>query len=71
MYTIVGNDGIAICRVGLNLYQLTKWGRRLATIHPERNYLLFKQPITHTGHVCFYKKLLPFKSKASSKDTFD
>ena len=67
--TIAGNE--EMCKVGLNPYQLTEWGRRLATIHPERTYMMFRQPITQTGLPCFYKHLPPFESKVSSKDTFD
>lgn len=70
VYTIVSDD-ITMCKIGLNPCQLILWGRREATKHPERTYELFRQPITHTGHICFYKQLPPFKSKASSKDTFD
>ena len=66
---IAGNE--EMCRVGLNPYQLTKWGRRLATENPEHTYLMYRQPITLTGHICFYKNLPPFKSKAPSKNTFD
>ena len=66
---IAGNE--EMCKVGLNPYQLTEWGRRLATIHPERTYMMFRQPITQTGFPCFYRHLPPLESKVSSKDTFD
>lgn len=70
VYTIVGDD-LKMCKIGLNPHQLTEWGRREATKHPERTYKLFRQPITRTGSLCFYKHLLPFESKISSKDPFD
>mgnify|MGYP003497239954 CR=1 FL=1 len=70
VYTIVGDD-MTMCKIGLNPHQLIELGRREATRHPERTYKLFRQPITRTGLPCFYRQLPPFKSKASSKDTFD
>lgn len=69
-YTIVGDD-MTMCKIGLNPHQLTEWGRREATKHPERTYELFRQPITRTGLLSFYKHLLPFKPKVLPKDTFD
>ena len=62
---------MAICKIGLNPHQLIEWRRREATRHLERTYELFRQPITRTGLPCFYRQLLPFESKAPSKDTFD
>lgn len=70
VYTIVGDDMI-MCKIGLNPHQLIKWGRREATRHPERIYELFRQPITLTGTLSFYKQLPPFEPKTLSKDTFD
>lgn len=70
VYTIVGDD-LEMCKIGLNPYQMTEWGRREATKHPERTYKLFRQPITRTGSISFYKQLPPFESKVSSKETFD
>ena len=69
-FYIVGDD-LTMCKIGLNPHQLTKWGRREATKHPERSYKLFRQPITQTGTLSFYKQLPPFESKVSSKETFD
>jgi hypothetical protein len=46
-----------MCKVGLNPQQLTKWGRKEATKHPERSYKLYRQSITHTGKITFYKQL--------------
>lgn len=54
---------MTMCKIGLNPYQLTEWGRREATRHPERIYELFRQPITRTGLLHFYKKLPPFFPK--------
>ena len=67
VYWEVGD--MEMCKIGLNPYQLTEWGRREATKHPERIYELFRQTITRTGLLHFYKKLPPFESKTSSKNT--
>lgn len=69
VYWEVGD--MEMCKIGLNPQQLIKWGQREATKHPKRIYELFRQPITRTGLLHFYKKLPPFESKAPSKDTFD
>ena len=70
VYTIVGDD-LTMCKIGLNPYQLIEWGRREATRHPERTYRLYRQPITRTGTLSFYKQLPPFEPIVLSKDTFD
>ena len=62
VYTIVGAD-MTMCKIGLNPHQMIEWGRREATKHPERTYELFRQPITRTGTLSFYKQLPPFESK--------
>ena len=62
VYTIVDDD-MTMCKIGLNPHQLIEWGRREATKHPERTYELFRQPITRTGTLSFYKQLPPFESK--------
>ena len=62
VYTIVG-DNMTMCKIGLNPHQLIEWGRREATKHAERTYELFRQPITRTGTLSFYKQLPPFESK--------
>lgn len=62
VYWEVGDD-MTMCKIGLNPYQLTEWGRREATRHPERIYELFRQTITRTGLLHFYKKLPPFSPK--------
>lgn len=62
VYTIVGDD-LTMCKIGLNPQQLIEWGRRAATRHPERTYELFRQPITRTGSLSFYKQLPPFEPK--------
>ena len=59
VYTIVGDD-MTMCKIGLNPHQMIEWGRREATKHPERTYELFRQPITRTGTLSFYKQLPPF-----------
>ena len=46
----------------LNPQQLTKWGRREATKYPERSYKLYRQSITHTGKITFYKQLKSYAS---------
>ena len=61
VYTIVGDD-LTMCKIGLNPHQLTKWGRREATKHPERSYKLYRQSITHTGKIAFYKTLNSYVS---------
>lgn len=73
VYTIVGDD-MTMCKIGLNPHQIIEWGRREATRHPERTYQLFRQPITRTGKLIFYKQLSPFEPKASPfkpKASFD
>ena len=62
VYTIVGDD-LTLCKIGLNPHQLIEWGRREATRHPERTYQLFRQPITRTGKITFYKQLEPYETK--------
>lgn len=69
VYTIVGDD-LTMCKIGLNPHQLTKWGRREATKHPERNYKLYRQFITHTGKITFYKQLKSYASIVA-KEGFD
>ena len=64
MYTIVDDD-LILCKFGLNPHQLIEWGRREATKHLERTYMLFRQPVTQTGTLSFYKQLPPFESKES------
>lgn len=52
-----------MCKVGLNPQQLTKWGRKEATKNPERSYKLYRQPITHTGKITFYKQLKSYATE--------
>jgi len=59
VYTIVGDD-LTMCKMGLNPHQLIEWGRREATRHPERSYKLYRQPITRTGEIVYYKPLESF-----------
>lgn len=58
-YTIVGDD-LTMCKIGLNPHQIIEWGRREATRYPERSYKLYRQPITRTGEIMFYKSLTPY-----------
>ena len=46
-FYIVGDD-LTMCKIGLNPHQLTKWGR---------SYKLYRQSITQTGKITFYKTL--------------
>lgn len=69
-FYIVGDD-LTMCKIGLNPHQIIEWGRREATKHQDRTYRLYRQPITRTGSLSFYKQLPPFESKVSSKDPFD
>ena len=62
VYTIVGDD-LTLCKIGLNPHQLIEWGRREATKHPERSYELYRQAITRTGKITFYKQLKPYETK--------
>ena len=62
VYTIVGDD-LTFCKIGLNPHQLIEWGRREATRHPERSYELYRQAITRTGKITFYKQLEPYETK--------
>lgn len=59
VYTIVGDD-LTMCKIGLNPQKLTKWGRREATKHQDRTYRLYRQSITSTGTLMFYKYLEPY-----------
>lgn len=61
VYTIVGDD-LTMCKIGLNPQQLTTWGRREASKHQDRTYRLYRQPITRTGTLMFYKYLEPYNS---------
>lgn len=75
VYTIVGDD-LTMCKVGLNPQQLTKWGRKEATNHPERSYKLYRQSITHTGKITFYKQLNSYATEVEHslkvvKEDFD
>lgn len=75
MYTIVGDD-LTMCKVGLNPRQLTEWGRREATKYPERSYKLYRQSITHTGKITFYKQLKSYATEVEhslkvAKEDFD
>ena len=60
VYTIVGDD-MTMCKIGVNPHRLIEWGRREATKHQDRDYKLFRQPITRTGLPSFYKQLPPFE----------
>lgn len=51
VYTIVD---LTLCKVGLNPQQLTKWGR---------SYKLYRQSITHTGKITFYKQLKSYATE--------
>ena len=62
VYTIVGDD-LTMCKIGLNPHQLIEWGRREATKHHERSYKLFRQPITRTGKITFYKQLKSYATE--------
>lgn len=62
VYTIVGDD-LTMCKIGLNPQQLITWGRREATEHPERSYKLYRQPITRTGKITFYKQLKSYATE--------
>ena len=62
VYTIVGDD-LTMCKIGLNPHQIIEWGRREATRHPERSYELYRQAITRTGKITFYKQLEPYETK--------
>ena len=62
VYTI-GGDDLTMCKIGLNPHQMIEWGRREATRHPERSYKLYRQPITRTGEIMFYKQLESFTTK--------
>ena len=75
VYTIVGDD-LTLCKIGLNPHQLIEWGRREATKHPERSYKLFRQPITRTGKITFYKQLKSYATEVEhnlkvTKEGFD
>lgn len=75
VYTIVGDD-LTMCKIGLNPQQLTKWGRKEATKHPERSYKLYRQSITHTGKITFYKQLKSYATEVEhslkvAKEGFD
>jgi hypothetical protein len=65
-----------MCKIGLNPHQLTKWGRREVTKYPERSYKLYRQSITHTGKITFYKQLKSYATEVEhslkvAKEGFD
>lgn len=62
VYTIAGGDYMTMCKIGLNPHQLIEWGRREATKHQDRTYMLFRQPITRTGTPVFYDYLKSYAS---------
>ena len=62
VYTIVGDD-MTMCKIGLNPHQLIEWGRREATKHQDRTYRLYRQPITRTGKITFYKQLKSYATE--------
>ena len=75
VYTIVGDD-MTMCKIGLNPHQLIEWGRREATKHQDRTYRLYRQPITRTGKITFYKQLESYATKVEhnlkvAKEGFD
>lgn len=75
VYTIVGDDMI-MCKIGLNPHQLIEWGRREATKHQDRTYRLYRQPITRTGKITFYKQLKSYATEVEhslkvAKEGFD
>ena len=75
VYTIVGDD-MTMCKIGLNPHQLIEWGRREATKHQDRTYRLYRQPITRTGKITFYKQLESYATKVEhslkvTKEGFD
>lgn len=67
-FYIVGDD-LTMCKIGLNPHQLTKWGRKEA--NPERS--LYRQSITHTGKITFYKQLKSYAEHSLKvvKEGFD
>lgn len=69
-FYIVGDD-LTMCKIGLNPQQLTKWGRKEATKHPERSYKLYRQSITHTGKITFYKQLKSYATEGFDWDAFE
>ena len=75
VYTIVGDD-LTLCKIGLNPQQLIDLVGREAKIHPERSYKLYRQAITRTGKIKFYKQLKPYETKLEhslkvAKEGFD
>ena len=68
VYTIVGDD-LTMCKIGLNPHQIIEWGRREATKYPERSYKLYRQPITRTGEIMFYKALTPYVTNVKPSST--
>ena len=61
-FYIVGDD-LTMCKIGLNPHQLTKWGR---------SYKLYRQSITQTGKITFYKQLKSYATEVEvAKEGFD
>ena len=69
-HDMVGDD-FTLDRVFLQPKQAIEWGRRKATQNPDYNYKLYKQPITRTGEITFYKYLRPFNSKPQEVSEFN
>lgn len=55
-------DGItALCKVDINLERILLWGCRAANRHPDRRYMVLKQPLTYDGKITNEKEIIPSK----------
>ena len=61
VYTIVGDD-MTMCKIGLNPHQIIEWGRREATRHLDRHYIVARQPITDNGKITMCAEISPSKT---------
>lgn len=72
-HTIVGDDQV-IDKVFLQDHDAIRWGRTLATKHPECTVSLYRQAIARTSTVEYVKELTPYpnlKPNANPVEPFD
>lgn len=51
----------SLCKVDINLERILLWGCRAANRHPDRRYMLCKQPLTYDGKITNEKEIIPSK----------
>lgn len=46
-------------KADINLNRILLWGCRAANRHPDRQYMLCKQPLTYDGEITVDKRIVP------------